>query len=257
MTSVVYDAPMVKEVSITVGAGDILLAGRASSKYQTFFDAVGTGIQVMAFILDANEAAWDFGRYTVALVGSDVYLTRTGGNDRCIASFHNLHSDTVPITLSTPAPGKYHTIQISASPGYATGDINFQTLQIINAIQKSNGILVKSHGSLTGPTTLTCNFTDGNVHTATSLGGAITITLTNPLVSGYQTIFELWLTNFGLGTYSFSNTITWVNPDDSETSSFTTYAANRGGASGLPSAATARLKLITIDGGVTYRGQWL
>ena len=94
---------------------------------------------------------------------------------------------------------------------------------------------VKAHGSLSSATN--ASLEDGNVHTFT-VGGAFTLTLTNPPDSGKAGSITFIITNGGSSTLTWDTDIDWVD----------------GTAPGLTASGVDVVTCITTDGGTTWYG---
>lgn len=113
---------------------------------------------------------------------------------------------------------------------------------VSNARLKSCSISQYDFGTVNSTSAINVNVgTNGNLQTLTC-GGNITLTVsfTNWPVAGFLGYTELLLTNMGLGTLVFADTINWKLKDDSYTTNFATYLADRGGQAVLKTSGLDR-----------------
>jgi hypothetical protein len=178
----IKDAPRVRETTTTTGTGTIDLSG-AVLGFQSFVSGVGTGNSVYYTILAANGTDWEVGLGTVTDATPDTL-------SRAVIKSSNANA------LLSLAAGT-HSVFLSPTPGYATGDVNFSDL----ILQRPE---LKDYAE-TGPTptisanAITLDLETGNHFIVNHNANLITVTISNPPVSGKVGSFTLWLTQDATG----------------------------------------------------------
>jgi hypothetical protein len=122
----------------------------------------------------------------------------------------------------------------------------------------SDSVPVVAKGTISTTSTVTFNRAAGSVQTLTC-GGAYTLTwaFSGWPPTGNKGWIEVDVTNMGLGTLAFAGTVNWKLKNDTYTTDFAVYLADRGGETAMKSSGLDTFLFWTIDGGTTVYGTML
>lgn len=240
------DSARVKELTTTSGTGTLTLLGAATLQHKTIAESnIGVGNSFYYYLLDADGINWERGLATCL-------TTTTCSRDEVYESTNSNNA----IDLSVCEPGTAHVIFNAFVPGKATGDLDFDGLNLIGANEKNTSLNVFNLGTtLNGTTTVNLNYQNGSTQTGTVEGGTLTFVFSNWPEAGKHGILNLWLTNAGLATINLP-TAQYKLFDDTYTTDIEAYLIDRGGAASFPNDALIKLRYETIDGGATVYGAW-
>ena len=235
----IYDSLLLKAASVLTGFS--AAAGTVASTdtvVQGISKIVGN-IDALAFFKTISVA----GQTDVVADSNTDTLTLVAGTNVTITT----DSATDSITIAASGGGAGATLSANTFTGNQTLSDN----QLIRAMSIDCGLVVLAKGAVSG--TVTFDYTAGSVQSATFSAGAVTLAFSNWPPTGNLGFIEVRATNAGLATITFP-TVNWKKKDDTYTTTFATYLADRGGETALKASGLDTFVFWTIDAGTTLYG---
>jgi hypothetical protein len=125
--------------------------------------------------------------------------------------------------------------------------------QVSRAMMLDCGNTVVDKGNISAAT-VTFDYSAGSVQTYTATGSTVTWATSNWPPTGNMGYLHLFATNAGNFTHSITG-ITWLKPDGTTTTTFSTYLAANTGRTALQTAGVDEFLLWSRDAGTTIYGK--
>lgn len=162
----------IKESTLTTGTGALSLEG-AESGYRSIVAGIGTGNQMMYWLLDANGIGWEMGIGTITDGDPDTFSRDT--------VLKSSNADAA-IDLSAPSGAGKHILFNAPIPGFGDGDVDFNGLSIYNVADK-----VQTVASDAG--VLTLDYKNGGTAIVTLTEAITSIVVNNVPAGGAMTVY--------------------------------------------------------------------